>query len=123
MIRGEVSAALEAVISLTVRGPSGQTTEIRGVIDTGFSGFLTVPTSLIAELGLPFAGTRWVTLADNSRVILALYEASVFWDDEWRFVSIYAADATPLVGMRMLVHYDLSIQVREDGQVIIQAGE
>ena len=43
MIQGAVNAAYEAVIPLTVQGPAGQTQDIEAVIDTGFSGFLTLP--------------------------------------------------------------------------------
>ena len=54
MIQGSVNAAYEAVVTLAVRGPAGQTTEIDAVIDTGFTGFLTLPPALVSELGLPF---------------------------------------------------------------------
>ena len=43
MIEGVVNAAYEAVIRLSLRGPSGQAREIDAVIDTGFNGFLTLP--------------------------------------------------------------------------------
>ena len=43
MIERSVNAAYEAVISLSLRGPSGQAQEIDAVIDTGFNGFLTLP--------------------------------------------------------------------------------
>ena len=66
MIEGVVNAAYEAVISLSLRGPSGQTREIDAVIDTGFNGFLTLPPALVAELGLPFLSHGGATLADGS---------------------------------------------------------
>ena len=43
MIERSVNAAYEAVISLSLRGPSGQAQEIDAVIDTGFNGFLILP--------------------------------------------------------------------------------
>ena len=52
MITGQVTVYREAVISLSVKGPEGQSREIDAVIDTGFNGFLTLPASLIQELGL-----------------------------------------------------------------------
>ena len=55
MIQGVVNANLEAVVTLTLRGESGQEREIEAVIDTGFNGFLTLPTALVAQLGIPFA--------------------------------------------------------------------
>lgn len=67
MIEGGVIDAYEAVVSLSLQGPSGQTKDIEAVIDTGYSGFLTLPTALVRELGLPFAyigrallGNDWV---------------------------------------------------------------
>ncbi len=40
MIEGVVNDAYEAVIPLTLQGPSGHMREIEAVIDTGYSGFL-----------------------------------------------------------------------------------
>ena len=54
MIEGVVNAAREAVVTISVRGPDGQAREIEAVIDTGYSGFLTLPASLVEDLGLPF---------------------------------------------------------------------
>jgi predicted aspartyl protease len=48
MIVGAVNAWREAVIRLPLRGPRGQEQEIELVLDTGFSGSLTLPPALIA---------------------------------------------------------------------------
>ncbi len=48
MIEGVVNAAYEQVIALAIHGPSGQAVEIEAVIDTGFTGFLTVTPALAA---------------------------------------------------------------------------
>ena len=53
VIEGVVNAAYEPVVSLAVQGPSGQSRDIEAVVDTGFNGFLTLPTELVAELALP----------------------------------------------------------------------
>ena len=42
MIQGEVNAAYEAVVSLPLLDPEGRTRAIEAVVDTGYSGFLTV---------------------------------------------------------------------------------
>ena len=57
MIEGVVNSAYEAVIPLSLQGPAGQAQQVEAVIDTGFTGFLTLPPSLVAELGLVFKGT------------------------------------------------------------------
>ena len=48
---------------------------------------------------------------------------TVFWDGQSRFVDADEADAAPLLGMSMLDNHDLSIQVRDGGRVVIQAGQ
>ena len=123
MIQGVVTDAYEAVIPLTVQGPDGQTREIEAVIDTGFTGFLTMPSGVVVELGLPFVNISQATLADGSEAILDVYRATVLWDGEPRHIRAYAADATPLVGMRMLDRHNLNIDVEDGGSVVIRAKE
>jgi len=44
--------AREARIRINVRGPSGRRKHIEAVIDTGFTGWLTLPASVISAPGL-----------------------------------------------------------------------
>lgn len=123
MIEGVVNAAYEAVIPLTVQGPSGQEHDIEAVIDTGFTGFLSLPSGVVVDLGLPFLNASQATLADGSEVTLSVYRAMVLWDGEPRYIRAYAADAVPLAGMRLLDRHNLNIDVEEGGRVVIQARE
>lgn len=121
MIQGEVNAAYEPVITLTVQGPSGQTQDLEAVVDTGFTGFLTLPPEVIAESGLALVGTSRATLADGSEVTFNVYRVTVLWDGQPRFTWADAADTTPLVGMRLLDRHNLNIDVEDHGRVVIQA--
>ena len=121
MIQGVVNDSYEAVIPLTVQEPSGQARDVEAVIDTGFTGFLTLPLGVIAESGLPFVGTGRATLADGSEATFSVYRVTVLWDGEPRHIRADAADTTPLVGMRLLDGNDLSIEVESGGRVVIQA--
>ena len=91
MIEGSVNAALEAVVTLDLRGPADQIRSVDAVVDTGFSRFLTVPSSVVAALGLAFAGARLVALADGSEVALDAYAVTVLWDGRPREIVAYAA--------------------------------
>ena len=51
MIEGVVNAAYEAVVTLPLRGQTGQGRDIEVVIDTGYNGFLSLPPALVEELG------------------------------------------------------------------------
>ena len=123
MIEGVVNAAYEPVITVAVSGPSGNTRDIEAVIDTGFTGFLTVTPALAAELRLDFRGTGLATLADGSEVTFPLYSVGILWDGQQRYTEADAADTTPLVGMRLLDGYDLNIEVESGGRVVIRARE
>ena len=52
MITRMVNTNREAIIQLVALGPHGHQQEIEAVIDTGFTGFLTMPPALVAVLGL-----------------------------------------------------------------------
>ena len=68
MIEGFVNANREAIVPLSLRGPEGQTREVNAVIDTGYSGALTLPHALVAELELPYVFSSKATLADDTEV-------------------------------------------------------
>ena len=121
MIEGGVNAAYEPVVVLAVQGPSGQATEIEAIIDTGFNGFLIVTPALAAELSLE--GTSRATLADGCEVTFDVYDVTVLWDGQPRYVLADPADTTPLVAMRMLDRHNLNIDIEDEGRVIIQAKE
>ena len=121
MIDGVVNSAYEAVIPLSLRGPAGQAQEVEAVIDTGFTGFVTLPPSLVAELGLVLMGTSEATLADGSEVSFDAYDVTVLWEGQPRDVLIDEADTTPLVGMLLLDRHNLNIDVESGGRVLIQA--
>ena len=123
MIEGAVNAALEAVVPLTLQGPSERRREIEAVIDTGFNDFLTVPSALAAELGLAYRNRGQMILADGSEVTFDIYRAALLWDGEPRYIHVYAADSTPLVGMRLLRSHNLNIEVVDGGRVAIQSRE
>ncbi len=121
MIEGVVNAAYEPVIILSVQGPSGQSSEVEAVVDTGFTGFLTVTPALATELGLALEGTSRGTLADGSEVTFDVYDVAVLWDGHPRYVLADAADTTPLVGMRLMDRHNLNIDIEDGGRVVIQA--
>ncbi len=120
MIEGFVNASLEPIISLSVSGPTGQTQEIQAVIDTGYNGYLTLPGTLVQELGLPFESSATAVLADGSEVKLETYVATVLWDGEARAIDAHLAENKSLAGMRLLQWYSLHVDVRDGGRVAVE---
>ena len=123
MIQGLVNAAYEAVIRITVQGPSGERREIEAVVDTGYNGFLTLPQDLVTELGLVYRDRGRAILADGSEAFFDIYDVAVLWDNLLRNTRASAADATPLVGMALLDRHSLYVEVENGRGVVIEARE
>ena len=121
MITGVVNANREAIIRLVVTGPSGQQQNTEAIIDTGFTGFLTLPSALVAALGLSWRSRQPGILADGSVDIFDVYVASVMWDGQPRTVEVEAAETEPLVGMSLLDRHSLRIDVLRGGVVTVSA--
>jgi clan AA aspartic protease len=103
-----------------VRGPREQQRTIEAVIDTGYTASLSLPSALIASLGL-----RWKTLgrgilADGCESLFDVYVGQVVWDGKERRVLVDEADTDPLVGMALLAGYELKMEVRSAGKVTIK---
>jgi clan AA aspartic protease len=119
MITGYVNSNLDAVISLSVSGSQGLAHEIEAVIDTGYSGYLTLPGSVIAALGLSNVGLGYLTLADGNEIPSDLYLATVVGDGQERTTEVDTLETEALVGMALLEGYDLSIRVAAGGRVTL----
>jgi clan AA aspartic protease len=121
MISGTVNADREAVLRLQVSGVPGQSQEIEAVVDTGFTGFLTLPLSVIANLGLTRISRGRAILANGSEEVFDIYEAQIVWDGQTRRIEADAAEVEPLIGMSMLYGYELRVQVLDGGTLPIAA--
>ena len=121
MITGMVNADIEAVIQLVVVGPNRQQRTVDAVIDTGFSGDLTLSTAVIASLSLTWLGRELGILADGSTDLFDVYSAVVLWDGQPRSIEVEAADTQPLVGMNLLHRHSLHMEVVNGGPVQISS--
>jgi clan AA aspartic protease len=121
VIHGVINANLEAIIPVDVIDAGGQPYRVHAVIDTGFSGFLTLPPPIIIALGLSFLGRQQVILGNGSVDLLDVYGGTVHWDGQDRPVEVDCADTEPLAGMSLLEGYSLHIETRVGGMVTITA--
>jgi clan AA aspartic protease len=123
MMHEVVNLSCEATISLVVSNPNRQTRLIDAVIDTGYTGFLSLPREIIVTLSLPWTGIDRGTLGDGSEVTFAVYAATVIWDGQYRNIPVNEAETDLLVGMGLLYSYDLYIRAVEGGNVTIKPVE
>ncbi len=120
MMQGIVNQNCEATLSIVVKNDSA-TQLVDAVIDTGFSGFLTLPSDIISALGLSWEGRDVATLGDGTSCTFEVFLAIVIWNGQYREVYVNESETVPLIGMRLLRGYDLRIQTIEEGSVVIES--
>lgn len=121
MMHGMVDQSCEATIRLVVGDLGSQRQTIDAVIDTGFTGFLTLPLSVLSRLNLQAYRREAGTLGDGSTCIFDVYRGLVIWDGELRQIDINASETAPLVGMSLLYGYRMQLDTIEGGAVVIQS--
>jgi clan AA aspartic protease len=94
--------------------------ETEAVIDTGFSGSMTLPRTMAGDLGLDLQGTARAILADGSERFCPVGEAFVWWHGQARLISVSVMESAPLLWMALLHGSELALQVVEGGEVIVR---
>ena len=118
MMQGYVNQNYEAMLSLIVRN-GDKLKSITAVIDTGFTGFLSLPIATIRELELSWSYRDRATLGDGSEVLFDIYDGMVIWGGQYREIEINAAETEPVIGMSLLRGYRLQVDTVKGGLVTI----
>jgi clan AA aspartic protease len=121
MMQGVVNLRREATLAVVVGSLNQPLQSIDTVTDTGFSGFLTLPSAIISALDLPWSASDIVTLGDGSETLFDLYTATVIWDGQYREIYIAESETEPLLGMALLYGYRLQVDTIEGDIVRIEA--
>jgi len=115
--RGAVNGRLEAVIALRVRGPAGVEVEVSAVVDTGYTGSLTLPAAVTSALGLEQRSGGRAVLADGSVRRFDTYAAEVLWGGSWVGVVASALGDETLLGMALVAGRGLWVEAVPGGLV------
>ena len=118
MINGHV-VAHRVLVDVPLQTPNQPEVEVAFVIDTGFTGFLTLPPAMVAALNLPFLRRISANLADGSTIFLSVYLITIVWDETPRDVEILATGRQPLLGTLLLDSYQLTAAFEDGGMVTI----
>jgi clan AA aspartic protease len=121
MITGVVNVNGEAIVRIVVGDLGKQRVVVDAIIDTGYTGFLTLPPSTIAELNLPWRGSEEGILEDGSTQRFDVYSATVIWDGEFRTIKINESNTNSLMGVGLLYGYEVCIKTINGGMVTIKA--
>ena len=119
MIVGRVNDVGLAEIELLVRGPSGRNLLVTALIDTGFTGDLTLSRGDIDVLLLDVVGTRRGELANGEFVLFTVYRAIANWHGLDQEIAVVESNSDSLVGMSLLQGSRLTIDVTSEGKVSV----
>lgn len=119
MISGTITRELDAIVSIILLDAEGSRPALDFVVDTGFSGAMSMPVSWIKAMNYPWSRSTTSILADGSVIDVDVYEGRILWDNKERAVPIDATEGDLLIGMELLQGFELRIQVVVDGLVTI----
>ncbi|MBI3410505.1 MAG: aspartyl protease family protein [Planctomycetes bacterium] len=102
------------MVEVEVQGLRGRA-NIPALLDTGFSGYMCLPTDLAVELGLQLAGTNVVEYADGRQKRELWFKGKVALKGVTRTAQIYLTDSDEaLIGMKMLLDCRILIDVSKN---------
>ena len=120
--------AIEGYVNLEPKEPrivtlvldtAGTAVPLEVTIDTGFTGFMTLPPWVTRALRLERAEERRMMLADGQVISTPTCLATVIWHGNPTRILVLEIDSRPVIGMSLLWNSDIAIAVRENGRVSI----
>ncbi len=114
MISGQVSirrdaSQLEARITIDIAGDDRIFRSVEVLIDTGFTGALSLPESAAHELGLSSARAERVTLADGRSIRANVHAGRILWHGQPLDVRVQTLGSYPMIGTALLANCRLTI--------------
>lgn len=119
-MKGKVNAGREAVVRIRVLGRGKSRRTVNAVVDTGYTGSLSLPPRTVRSLGMRLLGKRRAELADGRVVTFDVFAGSVIWNGRTVALEIDESPCDPLIGMKLLEGSELNIRVKENGAVSIR---
>ena len=116
----EFGGQLLPMYPIYIEGPSGKSDVYIAQIDTGFSGQVILPRNTIQELELEIARVIEARFANSKVEEVNEYRAALFWDGNWREVSVLETGDTPLIGMELLRGSSVCFDAADSGQIEIE---
>ncbi|MBI3872209.1 MAG: hypothetical protein HY304_03920 [candidate division Zixibacteria bacterium] len=109
-------------ITFRLRGPLASLGEheFTGILDTGFTGFVSIPLLKAFPIGLVLSGMTNLTLADGKSQSHLYCLGEVLWESrsEVGIVVLAPPDATILVGMEFLRKFNLTMIVDPQSELL-----
>ena len=119
MISGTVFPDRQARLTVELLSADGQFQPFEFILDTGFTGDLSLSRRTLQQLAVISDGELPLELADGSRTSTSTWQATALWDTNPRPVLILESDGEPLLGMGLLWQNRITLEARPYGSVVI----
>ncbi|HEX4129887.1 MAG TPA: hypothetical protein VHZ24_07580 [Pirellulales bacterium] len=116
---GHVDHSLQPIVPIMLVGPGGNTSEYAAMLDTGFDGWLTLPSATIEKLELPWQAKARALVADGRTETFDIFAGQLVWFGRSLRIEIEAVESLPLIGTALLRNCKLEIEMVADGRVAI----
>ena len=123
MTAGHIDQYGHAVLPVDLFDRQDRLYRIEAMVDTGFDGFLALPTHLVQRLGLVWINRMPMQVATSEWAEFDIYEAMVWWFDARLPIRVLQTQSEILVGTRLLWESQLTVQFWQGGSVTVQARE
>ncbi len=114
-MKGHIDAGRRALITIRLRPEAGAPVkEIEAWIDTGFTGDLVLPHSIIEDLQLVQSGSVDSQLGNGATAVLDTYSCVIEWFAEERRIEVVSSKVRiPLLGAGLLLSHRLTVDYLE----------
>lgn len=119
MIAGSVNTRGDFPVPIRVLDGNGHVHRVEAVVDTGFNGYLALPSGVLEQLGFTATESVDMGLATDLIVTVDSFEGIVLWRGERRSVEILEAEGDPLIGTALLWGSQLSAEMTDNGAATI----
>lgn len=120
MIRGALNDRRQPMVALEISNGDGRFQPVDALLDTGFSGYLTLPADTVAWLGLERIEKTPVVLAGDHQTQVSAHRGYVNWLGRVRRIDVLAMEGQALLGMNLLDGSKITVRVRAGGEVAIE---
>lgn len=110
-----VSEDRHALVTLEIVDTESRPCPVEVVLDTGFTGYLTLPPETVRQLGLSSVGLRTLELGSGDLTECEAYLATVSMQGALTDVLVLSSDGAPMVGMSLLRGSRIALHAIADG--------
>jgi clan AA aspartic protease len=109
-MKGVVDESGRAILRISVTNGVSKNQTIEAWVDTGFTGDLVVPRSIVDSLDLELSGAIDGVLADGTQTILETYHCEIEWFGKMRSLEVIAnSGEMSLLGVGLLLAKELKV--------------